>query len=152
VYAGIFIDFSQFKQYNKSSGRRDIMGNDKRVATTAERLREAMAEAGMRQTDLAHVTGLDKGSLSSYLSGRYEPKQRAVGQLAQALSVSEMWLWGYDVPKARSEEQKKNDDLVKVIAQLRKDPDFFEVVSVLADLPAGEYAGIKALISALGKK
>jgi hypothetical protein len=52
----------------------------------------------------------------------------------------------------RSPEQKKNDDLVKVIAQLRKDPDFFEVVSQLADLPAEQYASVKTLLAALGQK
>lgn len=125
---------------------------ENRPATTAERLREALTDSGMRQADLARETGLDKGALSSYLSGKYEPKQKAIGLLARALNVSEMWLWGYDVPRIRSAEQKKSDDLVKVIAQLRKDSDFFEVVSMLAELPASEYASIKQIISALGKK
>lgn len=125
---------------------------ENRPATTAERLREALTDSGLRQADLARETGLDKGALSSYLSGKYEPKQKAIGLLARALNVSEMWLWGYDVPRVRTPEQKRNDDLVKVIAQLRVDPEFFEVVSVLAELPASEYASIKQIISALGKK
>jgi transcriptional regulator with XRE-family HTH domain len=127
------------------------MENTKRVPV-AERLREAMNEAGKKQADLVRETGIDKGALSSYLSGKYEPKQKAIGALARALNVSEMWLWGYDVPKIRTPEQKKNDTLVGVVSKLRNDPDFFDVVAQLAELPAGEYASIKSIISALRNK
>ncbi len=123
-----------------------------RVAGTAERIREALDTKGIMQADLADSTGLSRSTISRYLSGQMEPKPNAISLLAKALDVTEMWLWGYDVPQARTPEQKKNDDLVKVIAQLRCDPEFFDVVSQLAKLPAGEYASIKQLISALGKK
>ena len=123
-----------------------------RVATVAERLKIAMDEAGKKQIDLIRETGLDRGAVSKYVAGSYEPKQKAVTLLASALDVDEMWLWGYDVPKARVQGEKKNDDLVKVIAQLRKDSEFLEVVSMMADLPAEQYASIKTILSALGKK
>jgi transcriptional regulator with XRE-family HTH domain len=126
--------------------------NDKRISTTAERLREALARSGKKQADLVRATGLDRGSVSSYLAGKYEPKQKAIYKMAAELDVSEMWLLGYDVPMARTAEQKKNDDLVQVIAKLRKDPDFFEVVSILASLQPAEYASIKQLVLALGNK
>ena len=128
------------------------MKEDGRIASTADRLREAMAQAQKRQLDLAQITGLSHSTISRYLSGQMEPKQKAVNLLAKALDVSEMWLWGYDVPRTRSAEQKKNDDLVQVIAQLRKDPEFFDVVSMLAALPAEQYASIKMLLSTLGHK
>ena len=127
------------------------MENVQRVPV-AERLREAMNEAGKKQADLVRETGIDKGALSSYLSGKYEPKSKAIGALARALGVSEMWLWGYDVPKVRTAEQKKNDTLVDVVSKLRSDPDFFDVVAQLAELTAGEYESIKAIISALRNK
>lgn len=125
------------------------MTNKTRQASTAERLREAMAEVGKKQIDLVKETGLQRSAISRYLSGEYEPKQNAINKLAIALNVSEMWLWGFNVPKQRSAEQKKNDDLVQVIAKLRKDPDFFEVVSILSELPEAEYASIKQLLEAL---
>jgi transcriptional regulator with XRE-family HTH domain len=124
----------------------------KKVARTADRLREAMTDAGKSQAELMRDTGLQRSAISRYLSGEYEPKALAVGKMARVLGVSEMWLFGYDVPKNRTAEQKKNDDLVQVIAKLRKDPEFFEVVSKLASLPAAEYASIKQLLSALGNK
>ena len=125
---------------------------EKPIASIPQRLREALAATGKKQADLVRETGLDRGSISSYLSGRYEPKQKAIHKMALALNVSEAWLLGYDVPKSRTTEQKKNDDLVQVIAKLRNDPDFFEVVSKLASLPPAEYASIKQLLTALGNK
>ena len=123
-----------------------------RVATTPQRLAEAMEAAGKKQIELAKETGLSHSTISRYLSGTVEPRQAAAMKLAQALNVSEWWLWGYDVPVSRTEEQKKNDDLVKVIAQLRKDEDFFEVVSQLADLPPEQYASFKVILAGLRQK
>lgn len=123
-----------------------------RVALTKDRLREALDSTGKKQIDLVRETGLNRGTISRYLSGEVEPRQEAAVKLARALDVSEMWLWGYDTKPDRSPEQKKNDDLVKVIAKLRKEPDFFDVVSLMATLPAEQYAIVKGMISALAQK
>lgn len=123
-----------------------------RVALTKDRLKEAMSKAGKKQADLVRDTGLNRGTISRYLSGEVEPRQDAAYKLALALDISETWLWGYDVPMERSPMQKKNDDLVKIIAQMRKDPKFFGIVSMLAELPAEQYDSLTTIISALGKK
>ena len=123
-----------------------------RIALTKDRLKEAMQHAEKRQADLVRETGLNRGTISRYLSGEVEPRQDAAYKLALALNVSETWLWGYDVPKERTASQKKNDDLVKIIAQMRRDPKFFEIVSMLAELPAEQYDSLTTIISALGKK
>jgi transcriptional regulator with XRE-family HTH domain len=119
---------------------------------TAARLRQAMEAAGKKQLDLAKATGLSHSTISRYLSGQMEPKQKAVALIAVALNVSEMWLWGYDVPMTRTPEQKKNDAIAGAVSKMRTDPEFLEVVSALAELPAEQYDSIKSLISALGKK
>lgn len=123
-----------------------------RVATTPERLREAMSDTNKKQIELSVETGLSHSTISRYLSGKVEPRQEAIIKLAKVLGVSEWWLWGYDVPQSRTLEQKKNDALVDVVKQLRVDPDFFDVVSQLAELPAEQYGSIKALIVALRNK
>lgn len=123
-----------------------------RVATTPARLREAMDAINKKQIDLAKETGLSHSTVSRYLSGQVEPRQDAIIKLATALHVSEWWLYGYDVPRERTQEQKKNDDLVKVVVQLRSDPDFFGLVSTLAELPADRYLMVKQLITTLSKK
>jgi transcriptional regulator with XRE-family HTH domain len=122
-----------------------------RVATTAERLREAMEAAGKKPIDLVNITGIDRGAISRYLAGKYEPKQTAVTKLALALDVSEMWLFGYDVPKARTLEQKKNDQLAQLIVRMRRDPAFYNIVEMLDQVPEGQLENLGGLIAGLLK-
>lgn len=67
------------------------------------RLNQAMGLRGLTQTDIINKTGITKGALSSYLSGRYEPKQTNIYKLAKALDVSPVWLMGFDVSMDRKE-------------------------------------------------
>jgi transcriptional regulator with XRE-family HTH domain len=78
-----------------------------RTASVSSRLREAMRLAEKSQADLARETGISKATLSRYLSGQFEPKQIAVNKLAVALNVSEMWLWGCDVPMEKKKTAPK---------------------------------------------
>ena len=82
-----------------------------RPATTPERLKEALGKAKMKQVELCQLTGLDKGAISSYLSGKYEPKADAINKMAVALNVNEMWLWGYDVPMEREKNTPNKQEL-----------------------------------------
>lgn len=127
------------------------MGNYNRKATTAERLKEAMLAVGKKQADLARETGLDKGAISSYLAGKYEPKQKAIGKLAIALDVSEMWLFGYDVPQERTPEQKKNDKLSLLVVRLRRDPAFYDVVEKLDRVAPEQLESLGSLLAGLLK-
>lgn len=68
------------------------------MSKTSDRLKEAMRIRDMKQVDLLARTGINKGAMSSYLAGRYEPKQKNLHALARALNVSEAWLMGFDVP------------------------------------------------------
>jgi transcriptional regulator with XRE-family HTH domain len=72
-----------------------------KTSSTSERLKEAMRIRQYKQADLARLTGLAKGGISNYVTGRYEPKSDVISKLAKALNCSEMWLWGYDVPMER---------------------------------------------------
>ena len=123
-----------------------------RNATTAERLKQALSEAGMQPADLAKATEMNKSSVSRYLSGQYEPKQEAINKMAIALNVSEMWLWGYDVDKERSVWQKENDDLVEITVKMRRNKSFFEAVKKLSELSNDDFETISRLLSTLGNK
>lgn len=122
---------------------------DKPEATIAQRLRTALDKSGKKQADLVRETGLDRGSISSYLAGKYEPKQKAVYKLAQALDVSEPWLLGYNVPMERTQEQKKTDQLAKLVGRMRKDPAFFGVVEKLARVSPEQQETLDRLLSGL---
>ena len=132
--------------YNNQRRHRKM---EKAQESIAVRLRKALDASGKKQADLVRETGLDRGSISSYLSGKYEPKQKAIYKLSAALNVSESWLLGYDVPMERSPESKKNDQLAKLIVKLRTDNDFYNMVATLADLPEGKRQSIAQLVAAL---
>jgi len=123
-----------------------------RVALTKDRIKEAMQAAGKKQADLVRETGLNRGTISRYLSGEVEPRMDAAHKLAAALGVSEMWLGGYDVPKARTQSAVKNDQLAELVVRMRRDPEFFESVSRLAGLAPADYASITQLLAALGSR
>lgn len=73
----------------------------KRVATCADRIKEALRVRGKKQADLCQLTKIPKSALSQYISGAYEPKQDRIYLISKALSVSEAWLMGLDVPMER---------------------------------------------------
>ena len=123
-----------------------------RTATTSQRLQDAMAMAHKRQADLATMTGISKSVISRYCSGGYEPKAEAVSKLASALDVSEMWLWGYDVPMERTDFQKKNDQLVKLVTRMRKDERFAEAVRMLNELETDKYENVFQILTAFTQK
>ena len=88
------------------------MTNWSKTSSTSERLKEAMHIRQLKQADLARVTGLAKGGISNYVTGRYEPKSDVINKLAKALNCSEMWLWGYDVPMERRDTKSSPSDKV----------------------------------------
>ena len=61
-----------------------------------QRLAEAFAASGMTQADLARATGIDRGSISLYLNGKYNPKADKLHRLAAALGVTPEWLSGVE--------------------------------------------------------
>ncbi|HHR5901440.1 TPA: helix-turn-helix domain-containing protein [Providencia alcalifaciens] len=59
----------------------------------ASRLRLAIAHSGMKQADLAELTGVSQGAISSYVTGRVKEAGITRARLmAQALGVSTEWL------------------------------------------------------------
>ena len=117
-----------------------------------DRLQEAMRLKGIRATDIADYTSIPKGAISYYLSGKSQPKSDRLHILAKYLNVSEAWLLGFDVSIERTEMQQKNDSLVQLIEKLRKDPEFFEAVSLLANVPVTDRKNLMPLLRSLSPK
>lgn len=69
----------------------------------ASRLQHAMSLRNIKQIELCEKTQIPKSAMSQYVNGAFEPKQDRLSSLAKALSVSEAWLLGYDVPIQRDE-------------------------------------------------
>ncbi|MDD3164319.1 MAG: transcriptional regulator [Oscillospiraceae bacterium] len=87
--------------------------------TTAQRLKQIMAQRGLRQVDILRAAApycnelgcsLKKNAISQYVSGKVEPRQDKLTILGLALGVSEAWLMGYDVPIECETEFSEDDD------------------------------------------
>ena len=124
------------------------------METLANRMKEALYEAGMKAVDLARKTGIDKGSISNYMSGIYDPSPKNRKVIADALGVSEAWLLGYDVDKERqTEEEKKRrsdsmeaemrDRMLEHISQIFLEADFSTQVRIYEAVRMVEYKEAK---------
>lgn len=120
---------------------------EKNNAEFKDRLRQAMDFRGLKAVEVVEKTGIPKGAISYYLAGKSQPKADRLYILARALDVNEAWLLGYDVSMYRSSEQKKNDQLSKLIVRLRSDVEFFETVANLSQLSESQYKSIQQLVA-----
>lgn len=90
-----------------------------KIASTAQRLRQILAEKNLKQADVIRLAKpycteysqkLSRSDLSQFVSGKVTPGQWKLTLIALALNVSEAWLMGYDVPKDRQTSQSLSLD------------------------------------------
>lgn len=120
------------------------------MKTIAERIREGMDLRNLKQSDLVEKTGISKGALSSYLSGRYVPKQNNIYLISKALNVSEAWLMGNDVPMGRHATQKRSGIVIKVLGRVAAGipidaiEDIIDTEEITEEMAAtGEFFGLQ---------
>ena len=51
------------------------------------RLKEQMDKAGLRAIDISNATGINRATISQYLSGKYVPKQDKLLKIASVLNI-----------------------------------------------------------------
>lgn len=98
------------------------------IASTSDRLQEALNFRNMKQADLSRLTGIDKASISLYLKGKYAPKGDKLYKIALALGVSPQWLSGFNVPMVES----TNNSLRLVSPTVTDDVVTFPVIGEIA--------------------
>ena len=85
-----------------------------------ERIKQGLEIREITQTQLAARANIDKGQLSSYISGKYKPRQNNIDALAAALNVNEAWLMGFDVPMERTPYKAESVQNSSVSAQCKE--------------------------------
>lgn len=93
-----------------------------------DRLQMALDMRNMKAADLCQKTGIPKGAISYYLSGKSEPKADRLYIICKALDVAEAWLLGYDVAIEKTAKQKNNDAIADIVVKLRTDEKFLQAV------------------------
>jgi hypothetical protein len=74
--------------------------------------------------------------------------QSKIVRFAEVLATTPTYLMGW----TDEETQKKNDNLMEIIARLKQDEDFANVTMMLAALQPDQFETIKQLLTTLTKK
>ena len=93
-------------------------------------LKNLLEVKGLKPTDLAVATGINKSTISNYLSGKYEPKQKNIYKIAMALGVNPSYLLGVNINSEQSTSQESiRPQVQELIPSLNKldDIDLAEV-------------------------
>lgn len=115
------------------------------------RIAEALSIKGWKQVDLVERTGIAKSSINAWVKQNWQPKQKSLMKMAKVLGVSEMWLAGYDVPMERPIAQIKNDELVKLISEIRKDSDLQCLFLSILNLKEDQRKTVESVVNQLNK-
>lgn len=100
------------------------------IATTAERLKEALARRHMTAAELCRRTGISSASMSQYMKGKVNPKQDRIYLIAVHLRCRPAWLMGYDIEPGFNASSRSAYE--KRLASL-DDPEF--IAREMADIP-----------------
>lgn len=124
----------------------DVKSQYERFSSPSERLKEALDIREMKAAELSERSGINKPSISCYLSGRYEPKQEALYKMGRVLDVAEMWLAGYDIPMERPKSQKNNAAISDIVVKLRSDEEFLSIVDKISRMDSEKRKNLNALL------
>ena len=84
----------------------------------AARLKEALNDNSLKAVELVEKTGIPKGTISHYATGRRVPSRNSAAALAKVLGVNPAWLMGFDVPKYLETPEREKQLLLSYYAQL----------------------------------
>lgn len=123
------------------------------MATTAERLRQLMAERDLKQADILRlaegVAGpekLTKADLSQYVSGKVRPGPGKLRLLAKALGVGEAWLLGYE---ESGEEAGLDGDIRHYLQFVKDNPEYRMMFDLCGTATLEEIKATVAFLKAL---
>ena len=118
-------------------------------ALFADRLRQAMAERGLKQADLVHAASergekLGKSQVSQYVSGKVVPRANVVRLLAELLAVDADWLVAGEgrraaarpetaIPPASSTVSKRSSTMREFKKSAKLDNVLYDVRGPVAD-------------------
>jgi transcriptional regulator with XRE-family HTH domain len=114
--------------------------------TISKRIKTALEIRDMKQADLIKLTGINKGALSSYISGKYEPKQNNIYLMAKALNVSEAWLMGKDVPMERYSYEDASPTVKKLVEETVDHQKAIEMYDLYKKAAPNIKAAVEALL------
>ena len=114
-----------------------------------ERLNDLMTQYGLKQSDIVRRTGLDKSTISYYLSGKREPAQDNIFIIAQAFNVDPAWLMGYDVPMRTPLQERFSTDSAQLLVQIKNNPALMQLCADFMRLDPAQQQNVVNLVHSM---
>ena len=89
-----------------------------KVAEPHQRLRELLALEGDTQSDLVRKTGIEKSTISYYVSGHRVPRQDNLYKISKAYGINPAWLMGLDVEMYDNKTTEKQNIVLEYAKKL----------------------------------
>jgi len=115
------------------------------------RIELALDIRGMKAVELAEKTKLSQASISHWMKQRWQPKADALGTMAKALDVSEMWLAGYECPMERPAKQKLHDEISALSEILEDNERLANLMLAIKSLTDTQLDSVENLVSEFAK-
>lgn len=113
-----------------------------------DRIKARRVALGWSQRQLAEKMGYKNHSVVARVeSGAVDLPQSRLDQFSKVLGISHGYLLGI----VSEETDKKNTKIAELTIKMTKDPEFLEVVSMLAELDIDKFSLVKGTISAFHK-
>jgi transcriptional regulator with XRE-family HTH domain len=91
------------------------------------RLKIALKNKGIKASVLAYRIGVNSGTITNYLKGKYEPKTSTVLKICEVLECDPEWLSGYNSPafeiKFAPEQPELSEGEKELLALFKSVPD-----------------------------
>lgn len=99
------------------------------MSSFATVLKNILKQHNLKQNDLVKMTGINKSSISEYLSGNYQPKYKNVLKIAQALHISPDMLL----------EEAQNPKLIPLLGKIAAGIPIFADENIEEYMPCDNY-------------
>lgn len=93
-----------------------------------KRIKAVMDEKNIKAAELSRRTGIDRSSISHYLSGDYKPKIDKIEKIAEALDVTVSYLVGFSNDPHPTDDPELNK-IIDMFTRMTQ-PDSFGPVTV----------------------
>lgn len=111
-----------------------------------DRIKARRVQLGWSQRELAEKMGYKNHSVVARVeAGKVDLPQSRLDQFAKVLGLSH----GYLIGIVSAEESTKNDQITELVFRMKKDPEFFKLVSELNKLKGEKLEHVKNTIAFL---
>lgn len=119
----------------------------------AQRITEAMEKAGLKQADIARLTGLSTSSVSLIVHGKRVPEKTSLMAIAKACHVNYSWLATGEPPISNDHDPSEEPDIIgQLSAEYGLDEKSKILIEAFLSLPSQYREGVVRYAESLAER